>query len=75
MTLLHEAVLAKKNDVRMVERNVNRGVTSQADVDAHLKALPDDAGNAEWIAIDSLAGDESGAGDDGDSDDADSQTH
>jgi hypothetical protein len=61
MTLLHEAVLAKKNDVRMVERNVNRGVTSQADVDSYVKSLPDDAANAEWIAIDTLAGDESGA--------------
>ena len=64
MTLLNEAVLAKKNDVRMVERNIARGVTAQADVDAYVKSLPDDAANAEYIAIDSLANDLDDSGDD-----------
>jgi hypothetical protein len=59
MALLHEAVEKKKMDTRMVERNVNRGVISQADVDAAVKALPDDAENATWVAIDSLIDDSS----------------
>jgi hypothetical protein len=58
MALLHEAVEKKKMDVRMVERNVARGVITQADADAALKSLPDDAENAEYVSIDSLANDE-----------------
>jgi hypothetical protein len=63
MTLLNEAVQAKKQDVRMTERNLNRGVITQAEIDSHIKSLPDDAANAEWISIDSLAndGDDSGS--------------
>jgi tellurite resistance protein len=58
MALLHEAVEKKKMDVRMVERNVGRGVITQAEVDQAVKALPDDAENAIWVAVDSLMDDE-----------------
>lgn len=54
MTLLHEAVEQKKLDVRLVERNISRGVVSQADVDQAVKALPDDAANASYVSIDSI---------------------
>jgi hypothetical protein len=54
MTLLHEAVDAKKMDVRLVERNINRGVMSAEEVEKNLKKLPDDSENAEYIAIESL---------------------
>jgi hypothetical protein len=54
MTLLHEAVDAKKLDVRLVERNINRGVISAEDVDKLVKKLPDDADNADSISIESL---------------------
>jgi hypothetical protein len=37
-------------DKRIVERNVQRGVVSRADVDAHLKSLPDLADQADNIA-------------------------
>ena len=59
MTLLHEAVDAKKMDVRLVERNVLRGVLNADDVEKNLKKLPDDAANAEYIAIESLMNDAS----------------
>ena len=58
MTLLHESVETKKLDVRVVEKNVSRGVISSKEVDDTLKKLPDDADNADWIAIDSLKGDD-----------------
>lgn len=61
MTLLHESVDFKKLDVRMIERNVARGVISQDDVEKAMKKLPDDAENAEWVSIESIANDESGA--------------
>ncbi len=61
MTLLHEAVEAKKFDTRMVERNIARGVMSADDQDKNLKKLPDDAENAEYISIDSLANDGAGS--------------
>jgi hypothetical protein len=56
MTLLHEAVEAKKFDVRVIERNVARNVISAADADKNAKALPDDAEASEWISIESIAG-------------------
>lgn len=37
-------------DVRLQERNVTRGRVSQADLDAHLKALPDAGPNAANLA-------------------------
>ncbi len=60
MTLLHEAVEQKKFDTRLVERNVARGVISMDEVEKNAKTLSDDAENAEYISIDSLAGDDSG---------------
>lgn len=59
MTLLHESVETKKLDTRMIERNVARGVISQDDVEKALKKLPDDAANADWISIETLADDQS----------------
>lgn len=60
MTLLHEAVEAKKFDVRMIERNTARSVVSADEVAKISKGLPDDAEAADWISIDSLAADQSG---------------
>lgn len=57
MTLLHEAVEAKKMDVRLVERNVNRNVLNQDDVEKNLKKLADDSANAEYISVETLAND------------------
>lgn len=58
MSLLHESVESKKFDVRVVERNVARGVISAADLDQVLKELPDDAENADWVSIEAIKNDE-----------------
>ena len=58
MTLLHEAVDAKKLDTRMVERNITRGVVSADEHDRAVKKLPDDAENAEYISLDTLIADQ-----------------
>jgi hypothetical protein len=65
MTLLHESVDFKKLDVRMIERNVARGVISAEDVQKAASKLPDDAENAEWVSIESIEGegDDSEGGD------------
>lgn len=54
MALLNEAVDFKKLDIRMVERNVNRGVLTQDEVDTAISQLPDDAENAEVVDLDAL---------------------
>lgn len=58
MTLLHEAVDSKKLDVRVVERNVQRGVIRAEDADRATHDLPDDAANADWVSIESLMQDD-----------------
>jgi len=60
MTLLHEAVEAKKFDTRMIERNVTRNVVAQDDVRKATDKLPDDADNADYISIEELAASETG---------------
>jgi len=55
MTLLHEAVESKKQDVRVVQRNIDRGLIKVDDVDKTVKSLPDDSANAEWSNTDELA--------------------
>jgi hypothetical protein len=54
MTLLHDATEFKKLDVRMVERNLARGVVSQDEVEKSAKKLPDDAENADYTIVDDL---------------------
>lgn len=57
MALLDEAVEEKKFDTRMIERNLLRGVISEADVQSSIKNLPDDAENGSWVSIESLKND------------------
>jgi hypothetical protein len=59
MALLHDAVGFKKLDVRMIERNIARGVITQAELDAAASQLPDDSENAEWVSLESLSNDSS----------------
>ena len=54
MSLLHDSIENKKFDTRMVEKNLNRGATSDKDLKAHVEALPDDAENAIYINLDEL---------------------
>jgi hypothetical protein len=48
--------MAKQNDrvvdKRVVERNLDKGLISKADLEKHLAALPDAAANAEWSTFD-----------------------
>lgn len=61
MVLLDEAVEAKKFDVRVSERNIERGFIKMDDYSKSLKSLPDDAENAEWISIESIRESEGGS--------------
>ena len=54
MTLLHEAVEAKKFDTRVLERNLTRGVIADTDVKKVVQSLPDDAEAGEYVSIESL---------------------
>ncbi len=54
MTLLHDAVNEKKYDVRVAQRNVDRGVMTAQDYEKTLKALPDDSDNVTWLNIETL---------------------
>ncbi len=57
MVLLQDAVHAKKMDVRLIERNIARGVFAQADFDQMTHHLSDDSENAAWINVESLCQD------------------
>jgi hypothetical protein len=57
MALLHDSVDSKKLDVRLVERNIARGVITLDEVQKALATLPDDSDHAEWVEIESLTED------------------
>ena len=54
MTLLHDAIEAKKFDTRVLECNLTRGVITDAEVKKAVQSLPDDAGAAEFVSIESM---------------------
>lgn len=54
MALLHDSVDFKKLDVRLIERNIARGVLTPDELNKAVTKLPDDSANAEWINVDSL---------------------
>jgi hypothetical protein len=55
MSLLHDSINNKKFDVRMLEKNLVRGVVSDKDVKAQVEQLPDDSENAAYISLDEIA--------------------
>ena len=55
MSLLHDSIINKKFDVRMLEKNLVRNVVTDKEVKTHLEALPDDAENAEFISLDEIS--------------------
>ncbi|HUP56291.1 MAG TPA: hypothetical protein VM598_02485 [Bdellovibrionota bacterium] len=59
MALLHEAVDEKKFDVRVVERNITKGVVSAEDAQKAADKLPDDSENAQYVSVEALLRDES----------------
>ncbi len=54
MALLNDSVAFKKLDVRLVERNLARGVLTSEEFNHSVSQLPDDSENAEWVNIESL---------------------
>ena len=55
MVLLHEAIVDKRFDLRVCDKNVVRGVISLSELEQQLKGLPDDSANAQWVNLDALA--------------------
>ncbi len=54
MALLHDAFQDKKFDTRMAERNMRRGLLTAADLEKHVKALPDDSDNLDVVTEEDL---------------------
>ncbi len=54
MSLLHESIQNKKFDVRMLEKNLVRGVVSDAEAKAVIQSLPDDAENAAYASLEEI---------------------
>ena len=42
----------KHIDRRVVERYIEKGIVKDTDYAAHLKALPDEGVNAQWVQLD-----------------------
>ncbi len=55
MALLNESVNEKKWDVRMIERNLARGVVTSEELAQAVSALPDDSECADWVSLESLS--------------------
>jgi len=54
MTLLIDALHDKRFDVRVLEKNLARGVVQDDDVQKFTKQLPDDGANAHWVNLEEL---------------------
>ncbi len=55
MTLLSQAVEAKKFDTRLQERNLQRGLLRPDDLNAQVAQLADDSEFAEYVSLDAIA--------------------
>jgi hypothetical protein len=42
----------KKLDRRTIGRYINKGMLSKEEYEAHLKSLPDEESNGEWVKLD-----------------------
>lgn len=65
MTLLHEAVENKKFDIRIIEKNLSKGLITTTDFQKSVDQLPDDSENAAWVTIESLSDNKAGNEDKG----------
>ncbi len=54
MVLLDDAVEKKKWDVRTLEKNIERGLMTQDELEKELKKLPDDSANVEFVDLEKL---------------------
>ncbi len=55
MSLLKDATEEKKFDIRSVEKNIMRNMITDAEFKKTTEVLPDDAENAEYVAIETLS--------------------
>ena len=55
MSLLHDSIINKKFDVRMLDKNLVRGVITDKEVKAQIEQLPDDSENAVFVSLDEVA--------------------
>ena len=55
MSLLHDSIISKRFDVRMLEKNLVRNVVTDKEVKAHLENLEDDTENAEFVSLDVIS--------------------
>lgn len=55
MTLLFEASQEKRFDLRVVERNLRRGIVAPEEFKKSTDKVADDASNAEYTRIEDLA--------------------
>ncbi len=65
MALLSKASEEKQYDVRLLERNLTRGVMTHKDREKFLKGLSDDGVNALWVNTEHLASGEGRSGSNG----------
>ena len=47
MEVLDEEIKKMKFDTRLMDWNIKQGILKKADIDAHLKSLPDSKDNSE----------------------------
>ena len=59
MTLLKDAMEAKKFDSRIQERSLQKGLLKAEELKKQTDLLPDDADNAEYVSIETIANDPS----------------
>ena len=52
----------KLYDTRILSKNLQKGLIKEADLKAHIKSLPDESANAQWIEMDIHETDSNGAG-------------
>lgn len=59
MTLLKDAMDAKKYDSRIQERSLQKGILKAEELKKQTDNLVDDAENAEYVSIETIANDPS----------------
>ena len=55
MSLLHDSIISKKFDVRMLDKNLVRGVITDKEAKTQVEQLPDDSENASFVSLDEIA--------------------
>jgi len=54
MLLLSKALEDKKFDLRIIEKNLARGILQAQEQAKSVQQLPDDSASAEWVSLDDI---------------------